>query len=256
MKRAIPLPLLFAACASCTLPAFGLEPRYGPVNIGGEIGVDPSSASADNSVGEAGIDDDSGAGSLRGDFEWPGSHLTVTLRRSTHDGSGTLGADLSQGSTTIPAGTDVVTDFDLGLHTAYWTFDLVSGEKELGLGFGLAAVDLDYQTTDTAGTSTISFDETLPVPFLAARGGLELGRVELEALAGFVALAALEEEYHFVDLDLQGRLRLFGSAERATGWVTLGLRYTDLDFEYDFGSEDVAADMTITGPYLGLRILL
>jgi hypothetical protein len=247
---------LFFAASSCTAPAFGIEPRYGPVDIEGDVGFSAGSVSADNSVEDAGIDDDDGAGSVRADFRWGVPRLSITLQQSTHDGSGTLSADLSQGGTTIPAGTPVVTEFDLGLHTAYLTFDVLPGDAELGFGLGVAALDFDYETMDTAGTMTVAVDELLPVPFLAVRGGFEVWRIELEAQGGFLGVAALEEEYSFVDLDVNGRLRLLGSGEHATGWLAAGFRYTAIDVEYDVDDDEAAADVTISGPYVALRLEL
>lgn len=252
MQRTTLPVLLFAV--SCSVPAIGVEPRYGPVYVGGDVGISTSGASADNPVEDVGIDDDDGTGSLRGDFDWTASHLTVTLQRSAHDGSGTLSADLTAGETTIPAGTAVETDFDLGLHTAYLTFDVLEGSPELGFGLGLAVVDLDFETMDTGGAQSVAFDETLPVPFLAVRGSADVWRVDLEALVGFLAISALDEDYSFLDLDLNGRLRLFGGGGRMTGALALGVRLTALDVEFDSGSDGVALDATFTGPYLGLHV--
>ncbi len=256
MKPALPASLLLSALASCVLPTIGIEPRLGPVNIDGDAGLSSTGVSANNSLSAMGIDDEGGAVSVRGDFQWASPHLSVALQTSNHDGSGRLTADLTQGGTTIPAGTAVNTDFDLGLNTAYLTFDLVPGDWELGLGLGLVALDLDLETTDTLGLLTVSSDESLPVPVLAVRAGGGLGPVDVEALLGFLTFAADGGEVTFVDLDVNGRLQLFGEGERARGSVVLGLRHTQLDAEYDDGADEVALDLTLSGPYVGFRLQL
>jgi len=248
------LPLVLCPLASCALPTLGVEARYGPVNVDGDVGLSAGNVTANNSVDDAGIDDDDGAPSLRGDFKWGLPHLSVTLQQSTHDGSGRLGADLSSGGVTIPAGTQVDTDMDLGLHTAYLTFDLMPGDWELGLGVGVVAFDLDLKAGDGMGNS-VSTDELVPIPVIAGRAGISLLRFDFEALAGFMDWSAGSDDVTFLDFDVNGKFRLLGEGDHTTGWVVAGLRYTDIDAEYEDGSDDVAVDMQFTGPYLGLRFV-
>src|SRR5262249_54108985 len=64
-----------------------------------------------------------------------GTHATFELSDSSHDGSGTLQADVSDGTTTIPAGTAVDSKLDLVLGEALVTWDFVPGDLvEAGLG--------------------------------------------------------------------------------------------------------------------------
>jgi len=258
-RTPLPAPLALTAVLAlqgCALPGLAVEPRYGPVNLSGDLGVAATGVSADNSVEDLGLGDDDGTPGLRADFDWGSPHLVMILRKSTHDGSGTLSADIEQGGTTIPAGTDVVSDLDLGLNTFYLTVDVVPGEPELGVGLGVSLARVDWLASDTSGAATIDVDETLPLPFLAARARFPAGRVEFEGLLGFLGVTVLEQRYTYVDLDLSGRLRLFGEGHRAAGWVVLGLRYTHLDVEFDAGDDRAALDLDLSGPYLGLRLEL
>jgi hypothetical protein len=243
--------LMLAALSACA-PTLGLEARYGTFDVDGDIGLSTGSVSADNSVESMGIEDDDSVPSLRADFKWGTPHLTVMLQQSTHDGRGTLDADISEGGITIPAGTAVSTDFDLGLHTAYLTFDLIPGDWELGLGFGVVVMDVDLATSDGMG-NRVAADEAVPIPVIAARVGVGLGPVELEALAGGVTYDIDDEDVTFLDLDVNGRLRLLGDGDRAAGWLTLGLRHASFEAEYADSSDEVAADLQFTGPYLGVR---
>lgn len=255
MKHLIPIVFL-CSLTSCALPMFGVEPRFGPVSADGDFGISSSGFSANNSVDAMGIDDDDGAFSVRGDFKWGGPHLSVTLQESTHDGSGTLDADLIEdGLPAIPAGTDVDTDFSLGLHTAYLTWDLVPGDFELGLGVGVVALDVDLMTTDDMGNS-IEADELLPIPVLALRAAAGVGPVDLQALVGAMTLSSGSDDVTFIDADLNARIELLGVSPGPTGWLTAGLRYTDLDLEFDDDGDNVAVDLQFTGPYIGLRVVL
>jgi hypothetical protein len=244
-------PLFITALASCAMPTVGIEPRVGPVEVDGDISVVAAGApTSKNSTGDLGIDDDDSGFAVRGDFKWGMPHLSVALQQTTHDSSGVLSAPF--GNPPIAPSTPVTTDFDLGLHNAYLTFDLIPGDWELGLGLGLVLLDIDFTTTD--GTNPVSADELLPVPVLAARGGVGLWRIDFEALAGLSAIDTGDADVSFLDLDVNGRLRLFGDGDRATGSLTLGVRHTDLDAEYEDGADDVDLDLTFSGPYLGFRL--
>ena len=238
----------------CFVPEIAVEPRYGPVDVEGEIGISSGSSSATNDVDAVGIEDDDGALGVRGDFKWGSPHLTLDLQQSTHDGDGVLEADLSQGGVTIAAGTPVETDFDLGLYSAYLTFDLIPGDLELGLGFGVAGVDLDFESTDPGTGQSVSTDELLPVPMIAGRAGIGLGPVDLEALVGAMAYKSGDTDVTLVDGHASGRFRILGDGDRLSGALVGGLRYVMIDAEYEDGSDDVTGDLEVLGPFVGLRL--
>jgi hypothetical protein len=253
LRHAILAALLWPAWG-CAVPQVAVEPRYGPVDIEGEVGISSGSTSATNDVDAVGIEDDDGAFGLRGDFKWGSPHLSVDLQQSVHDGDGVLEADLSQGGVTIPAGTAVETDFELGLYSAYLTFDLIPGDFELGLGFGVAGVDLDFESTDQTTGESIATDELLPVPMLAGRAGIGLGPVDLEALVGAMAYDSGDTDVTLVDGHASGRWRILGDGDRMSGALVGGLRYVMIDAEYEDGSDDVSGDLEVLGPFVGLRL--
>jgi hypothetical protein len=244
------LSLLLPACA---LPSWTVEPRLGPVALRGRTGLDEGAASPDNSRDEVGLENDTAALGLRGDAALVGRHLTVTLQESAHDGDGTLGADLMADGTTIAAGTDVSTDLTLGIASAALTFDQVLGPN-VGLGFGLAVLDVDLETRTIGGTDRIAIDERVPLPFLAGRVGTRLGPVEVEGLASALYVSALGQRFHYLDLDLRGRLQLFTTLPRVRAWLTFGLRRTDLDLDFDVGSDEASVDWVLLGPYIGVQV--
>ena len=254
MKKRLAAALLLSTLASCAAPTVGLEARYGPVNIGGKAGVEAGGITAENSVEALGISDDDGTPSLRGDFKWGSPHLTFNLQRSNHDGTGLLEAELSQGGVTIPVGSVVDTKMDLGLYTGYLTFDFIPGDAELGLGLGVVGLDLDFASTDRLTSSTVATEQMLPVPVLAARAGISFWRADLEALGGIMQWSSGGDKIGIVDLDATGRIRILGDGDRATGWLTLGFRYTNLDLEYQENGDDVRVDLDVTGPYIGVRV--
>jgi hypothetical protein len=245
---------LSCLAGACLAPEVAIEPRFAQVDIEGDIAISSGSISATNDVDAVGIEEDDGALGVRGDFKWGSPHLTLDLQQSTHDGDGVLEADLSQGGVTITAGTPVETDLDLGLHTAYLTFDLLPGDFELGLGFGVAAVDIDFESTDPGTGQSVATDELLPVPMLAGRAGIGLGRVDLEALVGAMAFDSGDADVTVVDGRATGRFRILGGGDRLIGALVGGLRYVMIDAEYEDGSDDVSGDLEILGPFVGLRL--
>jgi hypothetical protein len=251
ISRAALPALLLSACAA---PTVAVEPRWTMVDVEGDVAVASGNVTATNDVDAVGIEEDDGAFGARADFKWGAPHLTLDLQQSRHDGDGVLEAELSQGGVTLAAGTPVETDLDLGLHTAYLTFDLLPGDFELGLGLGVAAVDLDFESTDPATGTSVATDELLPVPLLAGRAGVGLGPVDLEALVGGMAYDDGEVDVTVVDGRATGRLRILGSGDRLSGALVGGVRYTSIDAEYEDGSDEVAGDLEILGPFLGLRV--
>ena len=253
MRTAQILSLSLLATA-CVAPQVAVEPRIASVSIEGDLAIASGAITADNDLETMGVEDDNGVCGVRGDFKWGSPHLTVDLQASTHDGDGRLDADISQGPITITGGTDVETDLDLGLHTAYLTFDLLPGDFELGLGFGVTLVDLDFQAVDPLTGDSVTSDELLPVPMIAGRAGVGLGPVDFEALVGAMAYDDGDTDITVFDGHVTGRYRIMGGGDRMIGSFVGGLRYVLIDAEYEDGGDDVAGDFEIMGPFAGLRL--
>jgi hypothetical protein len=205
-----------------------------------------------NDLDSIGIEDTEGAFGLRADFKWFLPHVTVTTQKTEWSGNGTLDNDISEGGVTIPAGTAVSSDLDLGIHKAVLTFDLLPTDNfELGIGFGVTALDFNASVRDPGSNAKVSTDETVPLPLLAARAGVGLGRFHAEGLLAGIAYQSGGDDVQYVDLDLAARVDLFGSVG-FTGSFVLGYRYIGLDAKYSSSGDDIRADMTFTGPYVGL----
>lgn len=243
-------------CCSCAGPYIAVEPRYGNMELDGDVAVSTGAVTASNSLDAVGLDDAEGTFGARVDARWLLPHLTVWGSQSSFDGDGTLEADLSQGGNTIVAGTDVKSNLDFDMLNAVLTFDLFPGDTiEAGIGFGAALLALDASITDPLGASDISLDESLPMPLVAARLGAKFWRLDIEALLSGMALDIDGNDATFYDLDLAARMRVLGSGDHTTGHLVLGYRHVALDVDYDDGGDAVELDLEFTGPYIGLRIL-
>lgn len=247
------LAALFAS--SCAMPQLDVTPRVAMFDIEGDVGIATNNVTAKNDVERAGLEKDDSAFGGRIDLDWSSAHVTFTTQQSTHDGDGVLEADVSQGGTTITAGTAVASDLDLGLHTLCITFDLLPTEMfELGLGLGVTAIDIDAAFTSQVNGDRVDADEVVPVPVLAARGAVVVGPFDASLLAQGMKVDVSGDEATYLDLDLMGRFRLFGERGRFLGALTAGWRQVGLDVEYDDSGDSVEADLDFSGPYLGFTL--
>jgi hypothetical protein len=244
------------ATTACFAPQVEVLPRFTQVDIDGEVGVDSSgSVSATNSTDDLGLEKDSSAFGGRVDLRWGSPHLTVSFGESSHDGDGTLSATMSSGGTTLPSSTPVHTDLDASLSSAILTFDLFPSDLvEVGLGFGVSAVGLDGRVTskDPLNPGQIDFDQTLPVPVIAGRLAFDIGRVQLSALVSGLSFDSGDDHADFLDADVQGRVRLWGSGSRLVGFLAAGWREVSADVKFEDGGDHVEADLEFSGPYLGI----
>lgn len=251
------LACTLALLTSCALPSIDVTPRYGQLNVEGDIGASTSgTALFQNDVDQIGIEDEKGYPGLRLDLDVGAPHIIFTGQNTVHDGDGVLSQDITIDGTTITAGTAVDTDFDLGIYSALVLFDLVPTEiVDVGLGFGITLVDLDLEVADTMSANTVESDETLPIPVLAAQVSTEITeRFELAGLISGFAINIDDADVTYLDADIFARWAVFGGDERGRGSLVLGYRWTNLDVEYDDDSDVVEADLTFSGPYLGFQL--
>jgi hypothetical protein len=255
MKAILRLALSALVLSSCA--SVSVIPRYGKLDFGGHLGLNSSSSgsSGKTSFDELGLATDRGAFSGRVDLQAGGTHATFEAAEASRSGSGALVNAMSDGSVTIPAGTNVDSKFDVTQGEAIVTWDLVPGDKlEAGIGLGASVFDIDASVRDPGTGNEIGTKETAPIPLVAARVGLDLGRIDLSALFGGMDAHIGDLNGRFFDIDLMVRYRIFGAAGRRIGALVLGFRYTELDARYDDGSKTVDALVTLGAPYLGLSL--
>ena len=247
-------PLTFAA--SCATPRLEATPAIGAFEIDGSMGIATGTTPGANDLGVAGLNASESGGGGRVDFKWGLPHLTVSSNLSRHQGTGLSQSALSDGLTAIAPGTNVTTDLGLGIHEGILTFDVLPGSLELGLGFGLAGVNVDGEFVNSGTGDVVASDKLIGIPLLAARAGVGLGRFEIEGLISGMDADIDGNATRFIDIDLQGRIRLFGGEDHLNGSIVLGYRKVEMDLEYQDDSEQVLTDIELTGPYLGLRLSL
>ncbi len=242
-----------ALLGACSAPALQLAPRLMQVDLEGEVGIASGSVSGTNDLERAGVEKDDSVFGARVDIDLGAPHLSVSTQASTHDGRGTLEFDLTQNGVTISAGADVDTAIDMALHQLALTWDLIPTDMvEIGIGVGVAAIDLDASFTEVGTANSIETDEIAALPVLAARAGVDLGRIDISLLATGLRYDIDGDEAQLLDFDLLGRLQLFGGDKRLAGFLLAGYRDASAEVEYEDGSDAIDADLTLRGPYIGL----
>ncbi|MCP3915990.1 MAG: hypothetical protein GY711_10580 [bacterium] len=232
-----------------------MTPTLLALSVDGEFGASDSGATVTSDFDSLGLDEDETTLYPRVDFSWAGMHLSASSLQGSFSGEGTLDGTITIDGTTIAAGTDVDSDFEFGAYSGVFTWDIIPiGMAELGLGIGVTLVDLDIDFEDTAGTDSITTDESFPVPLLAARLGFDGAPVEVNASVGFIDVDVDEGDLSLLDLDVNGAVHLLGGRERLAADLVLGYRMFDVEAEYEDEDSAVMANFEISGPYIGVRI--
>lgn len=249
MKHGL-LLTVFLALSACSAPRFEATPSYGELALSGNLAVAAGGISGTNDLEDLGLDDEEGAPGARVDLKWGSPHLSIAVSTFDTSGTGTTTADLSQGAVTIPAGTNVDSDVELTYGNAIVTFDLVPTDWiEVGLGFGVEAASVKTSVEPSAGGSGVDTDESVPIPVLALRAGLDFGPIQVDGLIAGIEASYSGDSLSFYDLDLRARWEVFEHAH-----LLVGYKRWKVDLEYEDGGDEIELDITAEGPYIGLAI--
>ncbi len=243
--------LLLGACAT---PSLQGAARYGRTQLDGGILTNSGGVGTRNTWDGLGLGSTEDTPGASVDFKWGGPHLSVSTEKSSFSGRGTLQSTIDLGGNTINTGQTVDSDLDIGISSAILTWDIAPTDFELGLGLGLFALDLDMRFRDVATSTVVSSSETVPIPVLAARLGLSRGPWKLGGTLSGIDVDISGDQARFVDLDLFGQYSFAGGDKHLNAAILFGYRSTDLSVQYDDGTDNVDADLTATGPYIGLRL--
>jgi hypothetical protein len=251
------LASLIALCVmtACSAPRLEITPQFTQFELDGSYGASVGNVQATNTLDELGLDQKESQLGGRIDVVFGSPHISISYASSSFDGDGVLSAELSQGGTTIPIGAQVNSEMELAIANAVCTFDFIPSDMfELGIGAGVGGIDFNGRIQESMGLGVIDADEQLPAPLLAARAGVSFWRVSLGLLATGINVEYQGDSINYLDLDLQGKFRLLGDGSHFTGSLIVGYRRIDADVAYDEGDDNVEADVTMDGPYVGLSI--
>jgi len=244
------LALVSSSFAACIAPNLEVTPHIGTSKLTGDFAVAAGDVTATTGIDDIGLDSRETTPSVRIDAKWGSPHLSVSLEQTKYSGSGATTVDLSKGSTTIPAGTNVDSDLDLTYGNAIITFDFLPTDMfELGIGLGVEAAKLKTELVATSLNRTIATDESVPIPVVAVRAGLDLGAFAFDGTLAAIKIDYSGDELEFYDLDLRARWAAFEHAH-----FLLGYRRWDVNLDYEDASDNVKLDVVSAGPYFGVVI--
>lgn len=254
-QRIVLAGLLALALSACSAPNLYLTPRISRLDISGDVGVQQGpSLSGRATVDSLGIQEDTSVPGGRIDLV-AGPHWTFSAQKSSHDGDGVADATLSSDTVTINVGDPVHSELDFGLYSGAVTFDLVPGDMvEVGIGLGVSALDLNASFTDQLTSQEVKTDDIVPVPSLAGRVGVNLGPIELSALANWIKLHYQDTEASYLDVDAMARLRVLGSGDHFAGYVAAGYRFLNVKAQYESSGNSIDVDVDFDGPWIGLSL--
>lgn len=252
MRAILSLAPLLSLLGACAIPSFDATLRYVSFEPSGELRISEGASSAGNSMNDLGLKDPDGSVGADVHLKWGMPHLSFSTQSSAWSGDGKLNGEFSSGGTTIDADTLVASELELGLHTALLTWDFIPGKAELGVGFGVALLDL--RGSFQSDSERVEFDESLPVPMLAVRGAIAFGPVDVAGHFAGLSVDLDGDEAAIFDLDIHARMHLLGNTERGAAHILLGWRKLSLDVDVADGSSNIDADLAFFGPYLGLQI--
>jgi len=259
------LPVAIALCAlgslaACSAPTVDAAGYFGQFELDGHIAIAAAALglTASTAMHDLGLgDDDTSAGAFVR-FKFGGPMLYVSVIQPEFAGTGTLTAEIEDGGVTIPVGTAVNSRLAMDVYTGMFIWDLFPSDfADVGIGFGVSILDYDSSFENTLNGDTIASDELVPVPVLGAMVSKDIGPFQVSGFLAYTSLDVDGDKLDYLDLDLRGTYHLFGGApltdQRGAGHLVLGYKLTDLELEYQDGAEFGAANLEISGPYLGLR---
>lgn len=236
------------------MPRVSATPRFGPLDIAGDIAVSSTDTSVRSDVEALGFDEDQTVFSPRADFSWGPAHVMASGYIASYDGSGRAEADLDLGGVLINAGDEVESDLDVQSVSVTTTFDLVPTELlDVGLGVGARYIGFDGSIQSVSTAESISSEEAFVLPTLAARVAVGVGPLDFSVIGSGIAAEASGIEAAFADVDAM----IEYSFERWLnfhGGIVLGYRYIMMDVDYEDGGSDIEADLDFQGFFFGLTL--
>ncbi|MDP6540142.1 MAG: hypothetical protein QF903_05520 [Planctomycetota bacterium] len=264
---------LAALCslAACSVPGVTVQPRYGTsLAVSGSLDINADEvppANERNTVEEIGVGENDGYYGGRVELEMGDLLLSLTTQSSAHQGAGQLESGISDGEVVIGEDAFVETDFHFGLHQLQVIYDVVS-EDSVTLGLGLGATSLAFDTgIDEFEEVGDPGEEILvptgvrleaasdaPVPVLVLRFAAVLGRFSIALDLSGMDIDIDGDHLSFMDAGLEGTLWLLPEDSSVHFALLGGYRYTSIDLTVDTGESTVNADMSFSGPYIGLGL--
>jgi hypothetical protein len=248
---------LSIALVGCSAPQLEITPRFQQFNIDGSLAASSSGTTSRNDLAALGIDDNPIEFAPRADFSVAGFELTADYFDVSYAGSGDVEGDIEFGGEVFTVGTTVDTELDLKIGRVAATWDFIPTKMfDLGIGAGVGLADVRAFVQDQGTLNSSETDEKAPFPFLAGRARVALSSLSAEVLVGFLSFDSADVKAEYLDVDALVRWSVIGGTNHVGVSLIGGYRLTQLDLEYEDGSDKIDINADLSGPYLGLSLTL
>lgn len=248
--------LAVALTACQVVPIVGVTPRYGPMELDGEVGISSQATVVTSTTDSLGIEEDDGVLSPRVDFSWGGFDTWASWYDAGFEGTGVAEGQIDLGGAVIGAGEPTDTEFDMLLGTSGLTYDFIPGETiDISVGLGVGYVDFDAEITSLTSGETVESAESFFMPLGAVRAAWAFSTFELSAVVTGFAWKVDEDEVEVFDGDAMLSWKFLHAGDMQGGLV-VGYRLTSVSANYEQDDSTFDTELDFAGPYAGLTIQL
>ena len=255
--------LVLALTSACQITDVQAVPARTWTSLSGSVAatdLDEEGSLRGSTLDELGIGGRESSDRISLEWERRGDHWQLFGYAMDSKGSGTLADDLHlEGEELRWDQGEVDTDLHFGLYGLRWVRPIANeGDLEVSVGASLVVAELDFDldqdVLDVYGEPTgehksTGKSATIPFPLPA----LDL-RYDHESFDARLALSGLwvwveEGDGHIIDLDFQFVVPIFDDI----GDLVCGYHEFEFELEHSSSGERARLDVTLSGPYLGLR---
>ena len=256
------IPLLLLASSSCIVPRLEVRPALSNMGVDGDFGatsIDSGSGAQANATSDfdaLGLGGKEQVFQPRLDFDWVGPHIMVSSFSTDFSGRGVTEGEIELDGRTIGANVAVDTDLGIDVHRLALTWDFVPTKMvEAGLGLGVTAVGFELNMAEVGDPNImIEADETFPVPTVAGRLGLNLGRFGASLDVGWLDFSRSDADVTVLDYELGATFDVLGRGQRLAVSLMAGYRGLDIAAQYEDDEDEADLDFLLSGFLYGLSI--
>ncbi|MFO1054216.1 MAG: hypothetical protein U1F36_18515 [Planctomycetota bacterium] len=235
--------------AACSAPGARVQLGYMQPSLTGSIGLSPSAGSGSGFTATVDVEDSLGlkdtasTAQIHAELDAGPVRVTASAFRYSQSGNGTLQASFGD----LSAGIDVTSDVDLTNAKVAVTFDLLDlGVVRISPGLGADLFKVQARVTEISTGTFEDVDELLPVPMLFLQSEGRFGPLSAELDLGYLDVDLGDTGGTYFDLEALVAYDLTAQIE-----LNAGYRYISMDANGKSDGQDLTADLTLQGWFIG-----
>lgn len=182
-------------------------------------------------------------------------NLFFGASRGKYSGSFISKNDITIDGETIPAGSNVDGEIDMGIYSLSTTFALIQKKHDLGLGLGFLILDTGMKFS--AEGKTIGDSHIFPMPFLALSGRLNFDKFRIVGVGGGAYFDGNIDDYDYTVWYYTADVRVgyeFYKKGNYTGIINLGYRTLYMDSEASKNGSWFKEEDRYAGPFMSVLV--